>query len=118
MIGRERAMKRYALGDILKSFVIVAGTLGIFATSADAACLVNNAGRTVYAIVTSPEGRMERKLPVGDKVCKDVGKKGDVRFNILPYGGARFGCRLDLKGEETSILVRFSTMNKCDFSAN
>ncbi len=108
-------MKRRFLFAGVRTLVSCVGLIMLCGLSASAACLENGAGRTLYILMQSENGDIERNLPVGDVMCLNVEEKIKVDANILPYGGARFGCRFKLKGKEQFVITEFHTMNKCKF---
>jgi hypothetical protein len=88
----------------------------IFGSSAaHAACLENQADRTVYVTLQSSRGQQTGSLMVGNRLCVPTGKGKKAVAKIVPYGGARFGCKAEIVGDETAVLTRFGTMNDCDF---
>ena len=83
--------------------------------SAWAACLENGADQTLYVLLESNSGKIERNLPVGDVVCLTVSGKKQVTATIQPFGGARFGCRFEFNGKRRYLITRFKTMDNCKF---
>ena len=108
-------MKRQNLIGAFASVAIVFGLAGLSSQEAEAACIKNETGRTLYVMMTSKAGKLAQNLITGTQVCQKISQNTDVVVNILPYGGARFGCRKEMKGGDTAILRRFHTMNKCAF---
>nr|WP_319485263.1 hypothetical protein [uncultured Cohaesibacter sp.] len=108
-------MKRRFLFAGVGTLVSCVGLIVLSGLPASAACLENGAGRTLYILMQSENGDIERNLPVGDVMCLNVEEQTKVDANILPYGGARFGCRFKLKGKEQFVITEFHTMNKCKF---
>ena len=99
------------------AFVVLGTGLVLLASmSADAACLRNDAGRTLYATIQSSAGRIEQNIRAGEEICQRVSSRTMVIVNVMPFGGARFGCRAEMKGDEKLTLTHFGTMNKCRFS--
>jgi hypothetical protein len=106
--------RRFSFAGV-RTFVSCAGLIMLSGLPAFAACLENGAGRTLYILMQSEYGDIERNLPVGDVICLNVEEKVRVDANILPYGGARFGCRFQLSGKERFVVTEFHTMNKCRY---
>lgn len=84
---------------------------------ASAACLKNQSGRTVYVDLKAGDSgaKAAGNLLIGERFCVKTGKGRKALAKIFPYGGARFGCKTDIVGDETLVLMRFGTMNNCDF---
>nr|WP_319388940.1 hypothetical protein [uncultured Cohaesibacter sp.] len=104
--------RRFSFAGV-RTLVSCVGLILLSGLPASAACLENGAGRTLYILMQSESGDIERNLSVGDVICLDVEEKTRVDANILPYGGARFGCRFQLNGQERFAITEFHTMNKC-----
>ncbi|WP_316862768.1 hypothetical protein [uncultured Cohaesibacter sp.] len=98
--------------------VYIAAFTGLSGGYAKAACLDNLTGRTLYVIMKSVSGTIERSLPSGEQVCKQENPDVRVDVDILSLGGGRFGCRLDLAGDQSKSIVTFQTINKCKFVAS
>ena len=104
-----------------RMFVLLIATLCsplMFPVAAEAACVRNDTHKTLYVIMTSTSGKLEQTFQSGSTICQSVPKGTQTKVNILPFGGARFGCRTDIDAEQTVGLDQFSTMNKCHFQQN
>nr|WP_319513060.1 hypothetical protein [uncultured Cohaesibacter sp.] len=108
----------------MKRNFLFAGARAIFAytilafplsVSAWAACLENGADQTLYILLKSKSGQIERNLPVGDVICLNVSENTEVKANIQPFGGARFGCRFEFYGKESYLITHFQTIDNCKF---
>ena len=108
---RDPIAKRAGLALFMGLFVLVS-------EASLAACVKNDAGRNLFIVMASDAGRIERSFLSRDRLCQPAPDGEQVRVSILPYGGARFGCRIDLVGDEISTLLRFDTMNKCKFKSD
>ena len=105
-------MKENAL--IFYAASLMAVTTASAAASASA-CLYNNAGRSLYAVFDSSAGAAERNLRVGDFLCQTLPKGETARVSILPYGGARLGCSVEIRQGEDMFVESFGTMNNCRY---
>ncbi len=85
--------------------------------AANAACVRNDTSKTLYVIMSSSSGKLERTFYSGETICKAVPKREKAKVNILPFGGARFGCRTEILADQTVGLTQFGTMNKCAFQS-
>lgn len=89
-----------------------------FVIAAEAACLRNDAHRTVYVSLAAPSEDVADKignLVIGDQFCIPVKKGVKVVIKVTPYGGARFGCKIFASGNENLVLTKFGNMNNCTF---
>ena len=108
-------MKKHVLATILAIGGGVAALADIDAAIAGTACVQNSTNNTLFVILSSSSGKAERTFRIGDKICQSAADGDPMSVNILPYGGARFGCKADLEEDKTMVLLNFSTMNKCEF---
>lgn len=99
--------------SIGKMSVLAGACLFALSQIALAACLQNQSDRTVYVTLSSSLGQRAGNVTVGEQICVKVDQGHKAVAKIVPYGGARFGCKADIKDRQTSILVQFGTMNNC-----
>ncbi|MCV6574562.1 MAG: hypothetical protein OIF58_02410 [Cohaesibacter sp.] len=85
--------------------------------NANAACLFNQSGKTVYAqVIANQSGNMKvGNLIVGAAFCVPVSKGNKATVKVTPYAGSRMGCKTEIVGDEEMELVRIGTMNNCTF---
>ncbi|WP_319529149.1 hypothetical protein [uncultured Cohaesibacter sp.] len=108
-------MKLMKISKPIKLCLATLGVLAVEAGASQAACLVNFADQSLIVFMKSPGERIEQSVPIGTRVCQTVSKQVVVQVNIVPYIGARFGCRTEIRGQDIVNLRSFSTMNKCQF---
>lgn len=104
-----------AIFSVCKMSVLAGFPLFVLPQIALAACLQNQSDRTVYVTLSSSFGQKSGNLTVGERMCVKTDKGRKAVAKIVPYGGARFGCKSDIGDSKTSVLVRFGTMNNCSF---
>ncbi len=100
------------------SMVAVFCAFPLFATAAEAACVRNDTPKNLYVVMSSGAGTLERTLVAGATVCLPVGKGLKAKVNVLPFSGARFGCRTEIRSGQTVGLDQSRTMNKCHFQSD
>ncbi len=100
------------------SIVAVFCAFPLFATAAEAACVRNDTPKNLYVVMSSSAGMLERTFVAGATVCLPVGKGLKAKVNVLPFSGARFGCRTEIRSGQTVGLDQFGTMNKCHFQTD
>lgn len=108
-------MKQTILNIHFALRVITTLAVTLFTGSVFAACIQNDTGRNLYMVLASTIEVLERGVQVGDRFCLVLPEGETARVSIVAYGGARFGCSVDLTGDEMMSIGRFSTLNQCKF---
>nr|WP_321444374.1 hypothetical protein [uncultured Cohaesibacter sp.] len=100
------------------SMAAIVCAASFIAIAAEAACVRNDTPKSLYVVMKSKASRVERTFVGGETVCLTVGKREKAKVNVLPFSGARFGCRTEIRAGQTVGLDQFGTMNKCHFQTD